>query len=152
MTANSSPEPQSNADESLATLKEILAVARALHTAIMPLAGKADPAERTAASVRMVAVQMLAGHGVMGIDDFWVQCAHREIDRVASECEEAIASAVKALIRKRFHPAQARILAITVLLASHHPALRHPLLALVEWSEARTDDDPDEGGDVAQTA
>jgi hypothetical protein len=151
MTANTSPEPESNADESLMTLKEILAVARALHAAIMPPTA-AGPAERTAASVHMVAVQMLAGHGVEGIDDFWVQCAHREIDRVASECEQAIAAAVKALARKRFHPAQARTLAITVLLASHHPALRHPLLALVEWSEARADEDPDEGGDVAQTA
>jgi hypothetical protein len=151
MTANTSPEPESNADEPLATLKEILAVARALHAAIMPPT-VAEPAERTAASVRKVAVHMLAGHDVMGIDDFWVQCAHREIDRVAAECEQAISSAVKALIRKRYHPAQARTVAITVLLASHHPALRHPLLALVEWSEARTDDDPDEGGDVAQTA
>lgn len=151
MTENTRPEPEGNADESLTTLKEILAVARALHAAIMPPA-VAEPAGRTEASIRMVAVQMLAGHGVTGIDDFWVQCAHREIDRVASDCEEAIAAATKALVRKRFHAAQARMLAITVLLASHHPALRHPLLALVEWSEARTDDDPDEGGTVAQTA
>jgi len=147
MTDKTNPDhEQDPANATLNVLREILDEVRALHTTVTPTSGPGyGAASKTEASIRMVALQMLAGQDLSGADEFWLQQAQRQIDQAARDCTEVIEAAVAALIRKRYHPAQARTVAIAVLLASHHPALRHPLLALAEWSEARTDDDPDEG-------
>jgi hypothetical protein len=155
MTTTENHEPEQDPiAEALTIGREVLAEVRALRDVIKtltPVEQDRTGAWRTAASVRLVAMQMLAGQDLTGLDDFWVRCAQREIAAAARECDRVITAAVRALAHKRYHAAQARQIAIAVLLASHHPAVTNPLLGLAEWSEARTDDDPDEGG-VARSA
>jgi hypothetical protein len=134
MTDKTDPDRQQDPEHAaLDVLREILDEVRALRSIITPVSGPGfGAASKTEASIRMVALQMLAGQDLAGTDEFWLQQAQRQIDQAARDCGEAIDAAVAALIRKRYHPAQARTMAIAVLLASHHPALRHPLLALGE--------------------
>lgn len=94
-----------------------------------PFTGITTTADKTEATIQMVAAAINAGRDVSSYDEFWVRSATAELKRRADERERVLQAAEAALTHRRMRPAKARTLAFAVLIAAGHPAFTDPLLA-----------------------
>jgi hypothetical protein len=135
MTATS-PQPD---EDRLARFEQLAAdLLAALQRVEFALASRTAGDAGTAATVALVIQRKLAEEDLSDVDGFWLNAAEQEMLRKEAERGRVLGDAAAALVAKRFHPARAREVALTVLTASGHPAFTGLLVGAIA---GRVDED-----------